>query len=404
MALVVQKFGGTSLADAERIRKVACRVVETYRSGSSVVVVVSAMGRSTDALVDLATQITDTPHPREMDMLLTAGERISMALVAMAIEAHGVPAVSFTGSQAGILTTSEHGRAEIVDIRAFRVQESLDEGKVAIVAGFQGVSPDSKDVTTLGRGGSDATAVALAASLNADLCEIYTDVDGVFTADPRVEPTAWKLEELTFEEMLELANAGAGVLMPRSIEFGIRYNIPIHVRSSFHGGEGTWVKEETMEEPIIRGIAHDDSGAKLTVHGVPDQPGIAAAVFEPMGAAGVNVDMIVQNVSSQGVTDISFTVPADVADAAVEVAERVAEEIGASGVDLDRDISKITVVGAGMKAESGVAAEMFGILSASDVNIEMISTSTIRISCIIRSEDTQTAIEALHRELIGEQS
>ncbi len=404
MALVVQKFGGTSLADAERIRKVACRVVETYRSGNSVVVVVSAMGKSTDELVDLATQISETPHPREMDMLLTAGERISMALVAMAIEAHDVPAVSFTGSQAGILTTADHGRAEIVDIRAFRVQESLDEGKVAIVAGFQGVSPDSKDVTTLGRGGSDATAVALAASLGADLCEIYTDVDGVFTADPRIEPTAMKLDEVTFEEMLELANAGAGVLMPRSVEVGIRYNIPIHVRSSFHNGEGTWVKEETMEEPIIRGIAHDDSGVKLTVYGVPDQPGIAAAVFEPMGAAGVNVDMIVQNVSSQGVTDISFTVPASSADMAVEIAEQVASEIGAIGVDLDRDISKITVVGAGMKSESGVAAKMFGILSRSGVNIEMISTSTIRISCVIRSEDTQTAIEALHRELIGERS
>ena len=404
MALVVQKFGGTSLADAERIRKVACRVVETYRSGNSVVVVVSAMGKSTDELVDLATQISETPHPREMDMLLTAGERISMALVAMAIEAHDVPAVSFTGSQAGILTTADHGRAEIVDIRAFRVQESLDEGKVAIVAGFQGVSPDSKDVTTLGRGGSDATAVALAASLGADLCEIYTDVDGVFTADPRVEPTAVKLDEVTFEEMLELANAGAGVLMPRSIEFGIRYNIPIHVRSSFHNGEGTWVKEETMEEPIIRGIAHDDSGVKLTVYGVPDQPGIAAAVFEPMGAAGVNVDMIVQNVSSQGATDISFTVPASSADMAVEIAEQVASEIGAIGVDLDRDISKITVVGAGMKSESGVAAKMFGILSRSGVNIEMISTSTIRISCVICSEDTQTAIGALHRELIGERS
>jgi aspartate kinase len=404
MALVVQKFGGTSLADADRIRRVACRVVETYRAGNNVVVVVSAMGKSTDELVDLATQITDTPHPREMDMLLTAGERISMALVAMAIEAHGVPAVSFTGSQAGILTTADHGRAEILDIRAFRVQESLDQGKVAIVAGFQGVSPDSKDVTTLGRGGSDATAVALAASLGADLCEIYTDVDGVFTADPRVEPEARKLDELTFEEMLELANAGAGVLMPRSVEFGIRYNIPIHVRSSFHDGEGTWVKEETMEEPIIRGIAHDDSGAKLTVRGVPDQPGIAAAVFEPMGAAGVNVDMIVQNVSSQGVTDISFTVPASSADAAVEIAERVASEIGATGVGLDRNISKITVVGAGMKSESGVAAQMFGILSASGVNIEMISTSTIRISCIIRSEDTQTAIEALHKALIGDRS
>ncbi len=404
MPLVVQKFGGTSLADADRIRRVARRVVETHRDGNDVVVVVSAMGKSTDDLVDLAHQISDHPHPREMDMLLTAGERISMSLVAMAIEAHDVPAVSFTGSQAGILTTAEHGRAEIVDIRAFRVQESLDEGKVAIVAGFQGVSPDSKDVTTLGRGGSDATAVALAASLGADLCEIYTDVDGVFTADPRVVPSARKLDEVTFEEMLELANSGAGVLMPRSVEFGIRYNIPIHVRSSFHDGEGTWVKEETMEEPIIRAIAHDDSGAKLTVHGVPDQPGIAAAVFESMAAAGVNVDMIVQNVSSRGVTDISFTVPAASAALAVEVGERVASEIGAIGVDLDTDISKITVVGAGMKSESGVAAAMFRILSDAGVNIEMISTSTIRISCVVRSEDARTAMEALHRGLIGEES
>jgi aspartate kinase len=401
MALVVQKFGGTSLADADRIRRVAHRVVETYRAGNDVVVVVSAMGKSTDALIALATEIAEVPHPREMDMLLTAGERISMALVAMAIRTEDVPAVSFTGSQAGILTTADHGRAEILDIRAFRVKESLDEGKVAIVAGFQGVSPDSKDVTTLGRGGSDATAVALAASLEADLCEIYTDVDGVFTADPRVVASARKLDELTFEEMLELANAGAGVLMPRSVEFGIRYNIPIHVRSSFHGGEGTWVKEETMEEPVIRGIAHDDSEAKLTVYGVPDQPGIAAAVFEPMASAGVNVDMIVQNVSSKGVTDISFTVPADTAPLAMEVAEHIAAEIGAVGVDLDTEISKITVVGAGMKAESGVAATMFRVLSEAGINIEMISTSTIRISCIVRGGDTQRAVETLHDQLVG---
>jgi len=402
MALVVQKFGGTSLADADRIRRVAHRVVETYRAGNDVVVVVSAMGKSTDALISLATEIAEVPHPREMDMLLTAGERISMALVAMAIRAEDVPAVSFTGSQAGILTTADHGRAEILDIRAFRVRESLDEGKVAIVAGFQGVSPDSKDVTTLGRGGSDATAVALAVFLDAAPCEIYTDVDGVFTADPRVVPTAVKLDEVTFEEMLELANSGAGVLMPRSVEFGIRYNIPIHVRSSFHGGEGTWVKEETMEEPVIRGIAHDDSEAKLTVYGVPDQPGIAAAVFEPMASTGINVDMIVQNVSSRGVTDISFTVPAASALEAVAVAERIADEIGAVGVDLDTDITKISVVGAGMKAESGVAATMFRILSESGVNIEMISTSTIRISCIVRGDDTQAAVEALHASLIGE--
>jgi aspartate kinase len=404
MALVVQKFGGTSLADADRIRNVAHRVVETYRAGNDVVVVVSAMGKSTDALIDLATQISETPHPREMDMLLTAGERISMALVAMAIEAHDVPAVSFTGSQAGILTTADHGRAEILDIRAFRVRECLDEGKVAIVAGFQGVSPDSKDVTTLGRGGSDATAVALAAALGANLCEIYTDVDGVFTADPRVVPSARKLDEVTFTEMLELASAGAGVLMARSVEFGIRYNIPIHVRSSFHDRAGTWVKEETMEEPIIRGVAHDDSEAKLTVKGVPDQPGVAAAVFEPMGDAGVNIDMIVQNVSSEGVTDISFTVPEAQAATAVAVAEGIAADINATGVDLDTDIAKITVVGAGMKSESGVAATMFRILSDAGVNIEMISTSTIRISCVVRGDDTQAAVEALHRGLIGEPS
>ncbi|MEN8234804.1 MAG: aspartate kinase [Actinomycetota bacterium] len=404
MALVVQKFGGTSVADADRIKNVARRIVETYRGGNDVVVVVSAMGKSTDQLIDLAKQISDTPHPREMDMLLTAGERISMSLVAMAIEAHDIPAVSFTGSQAGILTTAAHGRAEILDIRAFRVRESLDEGKVVIVAGFQGVSPDSKDVTTLGRGGSDATAVALAASLEADLCEIYTDVDGVFTADPRVVPAARKLDEVKFDEMLELANAGAGVLMARSVEFGIRYNIPIHVRSSFHDGEGTWVKEETMEEPIIRGIAHDDSEAKLTVHGVPDRPGIAASVFESLAAAGVNVDMIVQNVSSQGTTDISFTVPEADADAAVEVARGVASDIGATGVDLDPHISKITVVGAGMKAESGVASRMFRILSDAGVNIEMISTSTIRISCVVKGGDTKAALAALHKGLIEDGS
>ena len=404
MALVVQKFGGTSVADADRIKNVARRVVDTYKAGNDVVVVVSAMGKSTDELIDLTAQITDTPHPREMDMLLTAGERISMALVAMAIEAHDVPAVSFTGSQAGILTTAQHGRAEILDIRAFRVRESLDEGKVVIVAGFQGVSPDSKDVTTLGRGGSDATAVALAASLEADLCEIYTDVDGVFTADPRLVPEARKLDELTFEEMLELANSGAGVLMARSVEFGIRYNIPIHVRSSFHDGEGTWVKEETMEEPIIRGITHDDTEAKLTIHGVPDRPGVAASVFEPLAAVGVNVDMIVQNVSADGVTDISLTVPGTDAEAAVKVAQGVAADIGAGGVDLDMDISKISVVGAGMKAESGVAARMFRILSDSGINIEMISTSTIRISCVVKGGDTQAALAALHEGLVERES
>jgi len=401
MAIVVQKFGGTSLADAERIRDVARRVVETHQAGNQVVVVVSAMGHSTDELIELANEVSGHDHAREMDMLLTAGERISMALCAMAIEDLGVPAMSLTGSQAGILTTPFHGRAEILDITPVRVQAGLDDGKAIIVAGFQGVSPDSKDVTTLGRGGSDATAVALAAALRADLCEIYTDVDGVFDADPRVVPNASKLDEVTFEEMLELAAAGAGVLMARSVEFGLRYDIPIHVRSSFHDGVGTWVKEETMEEAVIRGVAHDASESKLTVHGVPDKPGVAAALFEPLADEGVNVDMIVQNVSTQGVTDISFTVPSVSVAAAVAVAERVAADIGAAGVDLDEDIAKVSIVGAGMKTESGIAAKMFRILSDHGINIEMISTSTIRISCIVRGDDVGAAVRTLHEGFIA---
>jgi aspartate kinase len=402
MAIVVQKYGGTSVSNAERIRSVARRVVETHRAGNQVVVVVSAMGQSTDELIALAQEVSGGDHSREMDMLLTAGERISMALCAMAIEDLDVPAMSLTGSQAGILTTPVHGRAEILDITPFRVRAGLDEGKVIIVAGFQGVSPDSKDVTTLGRGGSDATAVALAAALGADLCEIYTDVDGVFTADPRIVADARKLSEVSFEEMLELAAAGTGVLMARSVEFGLRYDIPIHVRSSFHDGEGTWVKEETMEEAIIRGVAHDASETKVTVHGVPDKPGVAAALFEPLAGAGVNVDTIVQNVSSEGVTDISFTVPGTAAAAAVEIAGGVAVDLGAAGVDVDDDIAKITVVGAGMKPESGVAARMFRILSDHGINIEMISTSPIRISCVVRGGDYEAALVALHDGFISQ--
>lgn len=402
MAIVVQKYGGTSVSNAERIRSVARRVVATHRAGNQVVVVVSAMGHSTDELIALAQEVSGGDHSREMDMLLTAGERISMALCAMAIEDLDVPAMSLTGSQAGILTTPVHGRAEILDITPVRVRAGLDEGKVIIVAGFQGVSPDSKDVTTLGRGGSDATAVALAAALGADLCEIYTDVDGVFTADPRIVADARKLAEVSFEEMLELAAAGTGVLMARSVEFGLRYDIPIHVRSSFHDGEGTWVKEETMEEAIIRGVAHDASETKITVHGVPDKPGVAAALFEPLAGAGVNVDTIVQNVSSEGVTDISFTVPGTAAAAAVEIAGGVAVDLGAAGVDVDDDIAKITVVGAGMKPESGVAARMFRILSDHGINIEMISTSPIRISCVVRGGDYEAALVALHDGFISQ--
>jgi aspartate kinase len=396
--LVVQKYGGTSVGSPERIRTVAERVARTRKAGDDVVVVVSAMGKSTDELIALAHDVTLDPatHRREMDMLLTAGERISMALLAMAIRDQGCEAISFTGSQAGILTDTSHGAARIQEIRAFRVQESLDQGNIVIVAGFQGVSPDTKEVTTLGRGGSDATAVALAAALGADVCEIYTDVDGVFTADPRIVPEARKLDEVSFDEMLELSAAGAGVLMYRSVEFGRRFNVPIHVRSSFHDGVGTWVKESTMEEAVITGVAHDVSEAKLTVHGVPDRPGVASALFEPLAAAGVNVDMIVQNVSTAGHTDISFTVPKEHIANARAIAEEVATEVEAAGVDVDEDIAKVALVGAGMKAHPGVAARMFTVLSESGINIHMISTSPIRVSCVIAADRVEEAVRTLH--------
>jgi aspartate kinase len=399
MSLVVQKYGGTSVADADRIRNVAARVVDTYKQGNRVVAVVSAMGKGTDDLLALAREVSDNTHPRELDMLLTAGERVAMALVAMAIQDLGVPALSLTGSQAGILTTGRHGHAEIVEIKANRVREGIDAGEVVIVAGFQGVDPDTKNVTTLGRGGSDATAVALAAALGADQCEIYTDVDGVFTADPRTVPGARKLDEVTFEEMLELSSAGAGVLMPRSVEFGRRFTIPIHVRSSFHDGAGTWVKEETMEEAVVRGIAHDASESKVTVYGVPDTPGVAAALFEPLAAAGITVDMIVQNVSHDGTTDISFTVPTASIDLARAEAEAVASEVDAGGVSIDTSIAKVSVVGIGMKTESGIAARMFRILSDRGINIQMISTSPIRISCVVDGATVHEAVRALHEGL-----
>lgn len=396
MALIVQKFGGTSVADADRIRNVARRVVETYEGGNDVVVVVSAMGSTTDELIALAGDVSTETHPRELDMLLTAGERISMALCAMAIQDLGVDAMSLTGSQAGILTTSVHGQAEIIDIRADRVRTALEERRVVIVAGFQGVDPVAREITTLGRGGSDATAVALAAALGADVCEIYTDVDGVFSADPRLVPGATKLDELTFEEMLELAGAGAGVLMARSVEFGRRYQIPIHVRCAFHGRVGTWVKEDVMEEAIVRGVAHDTSEAKVTVHGVPDSPGVAAGIFEPLAEAGVNVDMIVQNVSIEGVTDISFTVPRTHLDKARAITESVVSRVGALGIDVDENIAKVSLVGAGMKSELGIASRMFRILSEHGINIEMISTSPIRISCVVRGADIEAAVKSLH--------
>ncbi|GIU92577.1 MAG: aspartokinase [Acidimicrobiia bacterium] len=396
MGLVVQKYGGTSVATPERISRVAERVVQSRKEGNDVLVVVSAMGDTTDELIALARAVNPNPPARELDMLLTAGERISMALCAMAIEARGVQAVSFTGSQAGILTDAAHGAAKIREIRGDRVRQALAEGKVVIVAGFQGVDPQSKEVTTLGRGGSDATAVALAAAFGAEVCEIYTDVDGVYTADPRLVSDARKLDEISFEEMLELSASGAGVLMSRSVEVGRRYGIPIHVRSSFNDHPGTWVKESTMEQAIISGIAHDVSEAKLTIRGVPDRPGVAAALFEPMAAEGVNVDMIVQNVSTDGTTDISLTVPKASLETARRIAQEVASRVGARGVEVDAAIGKVSLVGAGMKSHPGVAARVFRTLADAGINIEMISTSTIRISCVVREEDVTAAVKALH--------
>jgi aspartate kinase len=394
--LLVQKFGGTSVASPDLIGNIADRIVETRQAGNDVVVVVSAMGETTDELISLAAAVNPDPPAREMDMLLTAGERISMALTAMALARRGVDAVSFTGSQAGILTDNSHGAAKIREIKGDRIREGLAGGKVVIVAGFQGVDPESREITTLGRGGSDATAVALAAALGADACEIFTDVDGVFTADPRLVPDARKLTDVSFDEMLELSAGGAGVLMPRAVEVGRRYDIPIHVRSSFESGDGTWVKAEAMEEAIIRGIAHDRSEAKVTVWGVPDQPGVAAALFEPMAEAGINVDMIVQNVSRQGNTDISFTVPKLGVARVAKAAQDASATLGAEGAEVDEDIGKVSLVGAGMKSHPGVAAKVFRAMAGTGINIEMISTSTIRISCVVRGGDLDEAVRVLH--------
>lgn len=396
MSVIVQKYGGTSVGSPERISQVADRIVATRRAGNDVVVVVSAMGKTTDELIELARAVNPDAPAREMDMLLTAGERISMSLMAMAIAARGVEAVSYTGSQAGILTDASHGAAKIQAIRGTRVSDSLAQGKVVIVAGFQGVDPEAKEITTLGRGGSDATAVALAAALGAEVCEIYTDVDGIYTADPRLVPHARKLDEISFDEMLELAGSGAGVLMSRSVEFGRRFNIPIHVRSSFNNHPGTWVKEHTMEQAIISGVAHDRSEAKITVRHVPDHPGVAASLFAPLAEAGVNVDMIVQNVSRDGFTDISFTVPKDVTDRARAVTEKISGELDAGAVDVDLDIGKVSLVGAGMKTHSGVAATVFSALAEAKINLEMISTSTIRISCVVREDQLDEAVRVLH--------
>ena len=404
MALIVQKFGGSSVADAESIKRVAKRIVETRRAGNDVVVAVSAMGDTTDELLDLAAEVTPIPAPRELDMLLTAGERISMALLAMAIKGMGVDALSFTGSQAGMITTAEHGSAKIVDVTPRRVREALDEGSVAIVAGFQGFNRGTGDITTLGRGGSDTTAVALAAALDADVCEIYTDVDGIYTTDPRVVSRARKINSITSEEMLELAASGAKVLHLRAVEYARRHGVALHVRSSFSNDEGTIVydptkghpKGEKVEEPIITGIAFEKNEAKVTVGGVPDVPGKAAQIFELVAKTNANIDMIVQNVSAENRTDISFTVPLTEGRRVVEALEAERELIGYARLQYDDQIAKVAVVGAGMRDESGVSAQLFRALFDAGINIEMISTSEIRISVVTRADVMEDAVRALH--------
>lgn len=401
MSLIVQKFGGSSVADADSIMRVARRIVATRDEGHDVVVAVSAMGDTTDELVDLARQITDTPDPRELDMLLTTGERISMALLAMAIKSLGHEARSYTGSQAGMMTTAQHGAARIVDVTPDRIREALDEGAIAIVAGFQGFNRDSKDITTLGRGGSDTTAVALAAALNADVCEIYTDVDGVFTADPRIVPSAHPIDTVTYEEMLELAAAGAKVLHLRAVEYARRHGVPLHVRSSFANIEGTRVvveREENMEEPIITGVAGDLSVAKITVVGVPDIPGKAAEIFTIVAGSGGNIDMIVQNVSAQatGLTDISFTLPKTDGDRVLQALRAKQSDVVFHDLAYDDNIGKLSVVGGGMRTNAGVSAQLFTALFEAGINIEMISTSEIRISVVTRGEELNRAIQVVH--------
>jgi aspartate kinase len=402
VALVVQKYGGSSVADAERIKRVAERIVATRKAGNDVVVVVSAMGDTTDELLDLAHRVSPLPPGREMDMLLTAGERISMALVAMAIHNLGYEARSFTGSQAGVLTTSAHGRARIIDVTPGRLQGALNEGAIAIVAGFQGVAQDTKDITTLGRGGSDTTAVALAAALRADVCEIYTDVDGVFTADPRIVPNARHIKEITYEEMLELAACGAKVLHLRSVEYARRAGLPIHVRSSYSTKSGTMVtgsmEDLPVEQALITGVAHDRSEAKITIVGVPDEPGEAARIFETVAEAEINLDMIVQNISTEGTgrTDISFTLPKADGPSAMAALSKIQESVGFRGLLFDDHVGKVSLIGAGMRSHPGVAARFFASLGEAGVNIEMISTSEIRVSVVCRDTDLDAAVLAVH--------
>ncbi|ACU34188.1 MULTISPECIES: aspartate kinase [Actinosynnema] len=402
MALVVQKYGGSSVESAERIKRVAERIVATRKAGNDVVVAVSAMGDSTDELLDLAHQVAPVPPGRELDMLLTAGERISMSLLAMAISSLGASARSYTGSQAGVITTEVHGKARIIDVTPSRIQDALAEGHIAIVAGFQGVSQGTKEITTLGRGGTDTTAVALAAALKADVCEIYTDVDGVFTADPRIVPNAKRLESISYEEMLEMAACGAKVLMLRCVEYARRYNVPVHVRSSFSNKPGTTVsgsvEDLPVEQAMITGVAHDRSEAKVTVTAVPDHPGVAARIFRVVAEAEIDIDMVVQNVSQavSGRTDVTFTLPKDDGPRAVAALEKARGEIGFEKVIYDDHVGKVSLIGAGMRSHPGVTATFCEALASAGVNIEIISTSEIRISVICRDTQLDDAVRALH--------
>ena len=407
VGIVVQKYGGSSVADAAAIKRVAQRIVETRKAGHDVVVAVSAMGDTTDELLEKAQAVSPLPPARELDMLLTAGERISMALVAMAISDLGMTAQSFTGSQAGVITDAVHGKAKIIDVTPGRISSAIEDGHIVIVAGFQGVSQDTKEITTLGRGGTDTTAVALAAALHADVCEIYTDVDGVFTADPRIVRSARKLDRVTYEEMLEMAACGAKILHLRCVEYARRYDIPIHVRSSFSRLDGTVVsgsitdaahQEAPMEAPIIAGVAHDRSEAKITLTGVPDRIGEAARVFEALAAAQINLDMVVQNVSAAAtsLTDISFTLPRSDGQVAMQALAALQEDIGFSGLLYDDQVGKVSLVGAGMRSHPGVTAKFFSAIAAAGVNIGMISTSEIRISVIVDEADVDAAVAAAH--------
>jgi len=405
VGIVVQKYGGSSVADAAGIKRVAQRIVNTKKAGHQVVVVVSAMGDTTDDLIDLAKGVSPLPPARELDMLLTAGERISMAVLAMAIHDLGHEARSFTGSQAGVITDAEHGRAKIIDVTPGRIEAAIGEGAIAIVAGFQGVSQTTKDITTLGRGGSDTTAVALAVALKADVCEIYSDVDGIFTADPRIEPRARKVPRISYEETLEMAAQGAKILHLRCVEYARRYDMPIHVRSSFSEKEGTWVvkaedvvQEDSMEAAIITGVAHDRSQAKITVVGVPDKPGEAAAIFRAVAEAQINIDMIVQNVSAAAtsLTDISFTLPAGEGQTAMTALSRLQESVGFESLLYDDSVGKVSIVGAGMSSSPGISARFFEALSEAGVNIEMISTSEIRVSVVVAETQVEAAVNAAH--------